>query len=87
MVNYAKTLQIGDGLTGDVFMGPLQNKMQYDRVLDIIEDCRSTKQTFALGGEPAAVGKGYFVNPTIIDRPSDDSRLVVEEPFGEYQSY
>ncbi|KAG7406120.1 putative aldehyde dehydrogenase FUS7 [Fusarium oxysporum f. sp. rapae] len=25
---------------------------------------------------------GYFITPTVIDRPPDDSRIVVEEPFG-----
>jgi acyl-CoA reductase-like NAD-dependent aldehyde dehydrogenase len=30
----------------------------------------------------ASVGKGYFVTPTIISNPPDDSRIVVKEPFG-----
>jgi acyl-CoA reductase-like NAD-dependent aldehyde dehydrogenase len=25
---------------------------------------------------------GYFITPTIIDNPKDDSKLVTEEPFG-----
>lgn len=26
--------------------------------------------------------KGYFITPSIIDNPPDDSRMVTEEPFG-----
>lgn len=26
--------------------------------------------------------KGYFIEPAIIDNPPEDSRIVVEEPFG-----
>ena len=35
----------------------------------------------AVGGkvEPSS---GYFITPTVIDRPPEDSRIVVEEPFG-----
>jgi acyl-CoA reductase-like NAD-dependent aldehyde dehydrogenase len=37
----------------------------------------------AFGGEkPDESSKGYYITPTIIDNPPDDSRIVVEEPFG-----
>jgi len=39
-------------------------------------------------GEPeVGAGKGYFVQPTIIDNPPNDSRIIQEEPFGEYPVY
>lgn len=82
IVAFTKTLKVGDGLTEDVFMGPLQNKIQYERVKDIMADSRTTGQTFALGCDSSTTGKGYFINPTIVDRPPEKSRLVVEEPFG-----
>lgn len=36
----------------------------------------------ALSGEVRTTSKGYFVEPVIIDNPPEDSRIVVEEPFG-----
>ena len=34
------------------------------------------------GGTLPDDGKGYFITPTIIDNPPEDSRIVTEEPFG-----
>lgn len=86
MVEFTKTLSVGDGFTEGNFLGPIQNKMQYDRVNTFIADIEKDSLKVVVGGsreESKKSGKGYFVNPTIIDNPSNDSRLVVEEPFGE----
>lgn len=37
---------------------------------------------FAVGEPDVKPGKGFFVQPTIIDNPPEDSRIVQEEPFG-----
>jgi acyl-CoA reductase-like NAD-dependent aldehyde dehydrogenase len=36
----------------------------------------------ALEGKVRESSKGYFIEPAIIDNPPEDSRIVVEEPFG-----
>jgi acyl-CoA reductase-like NAD-dependent aldehyde dehydrogenase len=36
----------------------------------------------ALGGAVREGHGGYFIEPAIIDNPPEDSRIVVEEPFG-----
>lgn len=38
--------------------------------------------TVALAGSATGRDKGFFVEPAIIDNPPEDSRIVVEEPFG-----
>jgi acyl-CoA reductase-like NAD-dependent aldehyde dehydrogenase len=38
--------------------------------------------TTAFGGLVTESDKGYYITPAIIDNPPDDSRIVVEEPFG-----
>jgi acyl-CoA reductase-like NAD-dependent aldehyde dehydrogenase len=62
--------------------------MQYERVKGFLDDAHEQKQNIVLGGEPYkpkdASQKGYFINPTIIDNPKDDDRIVVEEPFGKW---
>ena len=78
---YGRTVKVGNGADEGVQMGPVQNRLQYERVLDLLEDCRQRGMTFLLGGEPLG-GKGYFIGPTIVDNPPDDSRIVAEEPFG-----
>ena len=36
----------------------------------------------ALAGEAGESRDGYFITPAIIDNPPEESRIVVEEPFG-----
>ncbi|KAH7408904.1 aldehyde dehydrogenase [Cadophora sp. MPI-SDFR-AT-0126] len=81
MVAYTKTLKVGEGFEDGVFLGPIQNKMQYDRVQGFFDDVEKNGMSVAVGGK-VPDSKGYFINPTIIDNPDDDSRIVVEEPFG-----
>ncbi len=81
LVAYAKTVKVGDGAEQGTQIGPIQNKPQYDRVLELIQDARDKGYTFLVGGERADV-PGYFVPVTIIDNPPEDSRIVQEEQFG-----
>lgn len=71
---------IGDGLEQGTQLGPLQNKMQYDRVLELIEDAKSHGKVIAGGAAPDQ--PGYFIRPTIVRDITDGTRLVDEEQFG-----
>ena len=55
--------------------------MQYERVKGFFSEIRQDNLKVAVGGTNPE-GKGYFITPTIIDRPDKGSRLVKEEPFG-----
>jgi acyl-CoA reductase-like NAD-dependent aldehyde dehydrogenase len=77
-----QTIVVGDGAHSDTHMGPIQNRPQYDKVLGYFEDCRRNGYTFALGGTVDPTAAGWFVPITIVDSPPDESRVVVEEPFG-----
>ncbi|PBP15533.1 NAD-dependent aldehyde dehydrogenase [Diplocarpon rosae] len=81
LITHTKALKLGAGTDDGVFLGPVQNKMQYERVRSFFHDIESQKQRIAVGGSPPS-GKGYFITPTIIDRPEEGSKIVVEEPFG-----
>ncbi|KAL9625495.1 MAG: hypothetical protein Q9204_007786, partial [Flavoplaca sp. TL-2023a] len=83
--SHTASLKVGPGTDPDVFIGPVQNKMQFDKVRSMYQHISSEKWTPALGGNvPDANpdGKGYFFEPTIIDNPPDDSAIVTSEPFG-----
>ncbi len=64
-----------DGNTPSVF-GPLSNKMRYDIIKGIVEDCRKSGYKIATGGQINAERKGYWVPPTIVSKPAEDSWLV-----------
>ena len=81
LVAYARTVKVGDGMESGVELGPLQNKMQYDKVSALLSDSRDAGLKFLLGGTPTQK-PGYFIPVTLIDNPPDDARCVVEEAFG-----
>ncbi|WLH14822.1 aldehyde dehydrogenase family protein [Pseudomonas hefeiensis] len=81
LVAYARTVKMGNGMEPGVELGPLQNKMQFEKVKELLQDCKDNQQRFLLGGE-LTKEKGYFIPVTIVDNPPEDARCVVEEAFG-----
>jgi acyl-CoA reductase-like NAD-dependent aldehyde dehydrogenase len=77
----AKKVKVGNGLEAGTELGPVQNKMQYDKVVGLIEDTKKAGGKFLAGGEIPG-GPGYFLPPTLVTDIADDSRLVQEEQFG-----
>ena len=74
--------RVGDGFEEGVEMGPLQNRMQFDKVIDLIEETRrDPRARFTVGGYRLN-RPGYFIAPTIVADAEDDMRLVDEEQFG-----
>jgi acyl-CoA reductase-like NAD-dependent aldehyde dehydrogenase len=81
LVVEAKKAKVGDGLDPATELGPIQNKMQYDKVVSIIEDTKKRGAKILSGGE-VPKGPGYFLPPTLVTDIDEDSRLVREEQFG-----
>ena len=81
-VAFAKTQKVGDGMSADTDLGPIQNRMQYGKLLDLFRDVKEKGYQVALGGTIDESLAGNFVPVTIIDNPPEDSRIVQEEPFG-----
>jgi acyl-CoA reductase-like NAD-dependent aldehyde dehydrogenase len=82
MVRATKTYKIGSGFDSSTTHGPVQNSMQYEKVKDMFAEIEKQKWNVAVGGKNPEGSKGYFITPTIIDNPPDNSRIVEEEPFG-----
>jgi len=76
----AKAAIVGDGLKQGTQLGPLQNKMQFEKVKEIIADARKHGKVIAGGDAPGEMG--YFITPTIVRDIADGTRLVDEEQFG-----
>ncbi|MCZ4313964.1 aldehyde dehydrogenase family protein [Comamonadaceae bacterium G21597-S1] len=80
-VELARTTRMGPGGEEGVELGPVQNRRQFDRLLDLLQDCRRQGLKLLCGGEPAP-GPGLFFPVTLVDNPPDHARIVNEEPFG-----
>lgn len=81
-VEYAKTVKVGDGMDPTTDLGPIQNRMQYDKLVELFEDTRQQGYTVAIGGVIDQGLAGNFVPVTVVDNPPEHSRIVQEEPFG-----
>ena len=81
IVEYAKTVKVGDGSEPGTQIGPINNDLQHRRVLELISDAREKGYKILTGGDVPA-GNGFFIPVTIIDNPPEDSRIVQEEQFG-----
>jgi len=81
VVNYAKTVTVGNGLDPLVGLGPIQNRIQFEKVRALVESCRAEGMRFLLEPE-VGTDPGYFMTPGIVDGPPDGSAIVTEEPFG-----
>lgn len=81
-VDYARQQKLGDGLDPSVTVGPVQNKMQFDKVRTFLDDIKANGQKIVLGGEVDESQSGYFIPVTVVDNPPEHSKIVQEEQFG-----
>ncbi|WP_343525437.1 aldehyde dehydrogenase family protein [Sphingomonas sp.] len=80
LATLARQAIVDDGSKQGTTIGPIQNKMQFDKVKALVEDARQ-RGTVLAGGEPLD-RPGYFMPPTIVRDLDDDAPLVREEQFG-----
>lgn len=71
---------VGNGLDQGTTQGPLQNKMQFEKVLGILAEARERGNVIA--GGTRLDRPGYFLRPTIVRDIAEGARLVDEEQFG-----
>lgn len=83
-VEFVKSLKSGGPADAEAALGPVQNSMQYAKLLDMYSQISKLGWKVAHGREPSSsiTKTGFFLPPTVIDNPPEDSRLVVEEQFG-----
>jgi acyl-CoA reductase-like NAD-dependent aldehyde dehydrogenase len=76
-----RTVRVGPGRDVRSQIGPVQNKSQFERVVNLIEDSQRAGHRLTIAS-PAPEGPGYFLPLTVVENPPDDARIVVEEQFG-----
>jgi aldehyde dehydrogenase (NAD+) len=80
----AKAVKVGNPLDPQVTMGPVVNKLQFDRVQEYIKIGIEEGATVRVGGvgRPEGLEQGYFVKPTIFSNVTPNMRIAQEEIFG-----
>ena len=71
---------VDDGFNQGAQIGPVQNKQQYEKLLQLIEDTKAQGKVIVGGG--SLDREGYFIAPTVFRDLPDNARLVREEQFG-----
>src|ERR1700750_2197784 len=80
LVASARNTVVADGSKQGTKRGPLQNKMQYEKVKAFLDDARRNGKVIA--GGSAMDRPGSFIEPTIVRDIKEGSRLVDEDQFG-----
>lgn len=82
MIAQARQIQIGDPLLEETQMGPLCTVGQLEHIKAEVAQAQTEGGTILTGGkQPKELG-GLFYEPTIIDCPRQDLRIVDTELFG-----
>ena len=72
---------VGNGLDQATTFGPLQNKIQYQKVLALIADAEASGANIIRPSQ-AIPDSGYFIAPTLVTDIDQQSTLVQTEQFG-----
>lgn len=76
-------MTVGDGINGDVDLGPLINKAGFDKVKRHLEDALGKGASLVAGKQPADLGEGHlFFPPTVISGVTREMDCFREETFG-----
>ena len=80
----ANDMSTGDPLDEEIYLGPISNKTQYEKVQDLIQKGIDEGATLACGGtgRPNGLEKGFFVKPTVFTNVNNNMTIAREEIFG-----
>jgi acyl-CoA reductase-like NAD-dependent aldehyde dehydrogenase len=84
LVERARKIRLGPGLSPATDMGPLVSQEQLERVLNYIELGRREGARVITGGDRMGgqLNGGFFVSPTVLGNVTNDMRVAQEEIFG-----
>ena len=80
----AESMTIGDPQNEEIFLGPISNKTQYEKVQSLIKEGIAEGATLACGGtgRPNGLEKGFYVKPTVFTNVNNRMTIAREEIFG-----
>jgi acyl-CoA reductase-like NAD-dependent aldehyde dehydrogenase len=85
LINFTKTVKLGDPLDPSTTMGPVVDQNQFNTVQHYVEVGQKEGAKILVGGHSPKDGgldKGFFFEPTIFDGVRNDMTIAQEEIFG-----
>jgi acyl-CoA reductase-like NAD-dependent aldehyde dehydrogenase len=86
LVAVARSAKVGNGLDPDTVLGPVQNRLQYQRLQSTWEEIKKSRATILFRGDVPTNEKGFFFPVTLLDNPPEDASYVAQEVFGPIRS-
>ncbi|EOD45479.1 putative aldehyde dehydrogenase protein [Neofusicoccum parvum UCRNP2] len=77
-----KMKAMGDPEDGNVELGPVVDKAQYERILDIIDTAKKNGDGTLLAGGCSQGSQGYYIQPTIFADTKANAHIYKDEIFG-----
>ena len=84
-VEKVKALKVGHPKEGTTNIGALVSKSHLEKVMDFIDIAKAEQGNILCGGQKVTVEgfeNGYYLEPTVIEVPTDECRVNQEEIFG-----
>jgi aldehyde dehydrogenase (NAD+) len=80
----ADKAKVGDPRGADTTMGPVVNRVQWEKIQGLIKKGIDEGATLVVGGlgRPDGLNKGYYVRPTVFADVTNDMTIAREEIFG-----
>jgi acyl-CoA reductase-like NAD-dependent aldehyde dehydrogenase len=86
LVAIARSAKVGNGLDAETVLGPVQNRLQFDRLKSAFDEIEKSRATILFRGDVPPDGKGYFFPVTILADPPAGASFVTQEIFGPIRS-
>ena len=81
LAGVARKVRVGDGLDPASEIGPIQNRMQHDKIQAMLDDALERGARVVFQGE-APAGDGFFFPVTLLADACEGMRVVDDEAFG-----
>jgi betaine-aldehyde dehydrogenase len=82
LVEQARGFVVGDTMSADTTLGPLNSSRQRDRVQGFLERAPSHASVAAGGAPPAGLDAGFFLEPTVVAGLQQSDEMIQREIFG-----
>jgi len=85
LVTLSRTAKMGDPMSAETQIGPVTTRPQFEKILSYIDIAKNEGAELLLGGQAATRPEcvdGWFIEPTIFGKVTNNMRIAQEEVFG-----